>query len=539
MKGTHMKFEKKRFDFNFPETIWNRYCGFLDLTLDEFMAIQKRKLLEQITLLERSPMKNIYFKNKVPQSVEEFRKTVSLTTYEDYLPYLDKEKTDGLPAEPVVWARSSGRSSIKQFKWVPYSKEMLAKVGEFAVASFILASCNSKGDVKLKEENTCLYSLAPPPYFTGAVVARGLTDHINIRFLPSFEESRELEFKDRVKLGFTHAFTEGIDFFYGLSSILVSVGEQFGNMEKGSGGFKPSIKMLKPSALGRIIKILFLKLFRKEALKPKDIWQVKGIVAGGMDTAFFKDKIEELWGRKPLEGYGGTEMGGIALQAWNRKGMSFLPDGNFLEFIPEEDFYKSRDEKIVPRLLTMDQLEKGVYEIVITNFNGGIFVRYRTGDLIEIIGKTDDELGIDLPQMVFHARADGVIDLGGFTRLTEKRVWGIINTLGIPYAEWSIRKEYTRGKPILHLYFEPINPVTEKELQSLVHKKLMEEDSGYEAMERLLDIFPLDVTILSPGTFSSYIAIQQAEGAELAHLKPPHFNARDEVVEKLIKLSHE
>ena len=33
------------------DKIWKAYCGFLDLTLDEFMQIQKRLLLEQIDLL--------------------------------------------------------------------------------------------------------------------------------------------------------------------------------------------------------------------------------------------------------------------------------------------------------------------------------------------------------------------------------------------------------------------------------------------------------------------------------------------------------
>ena len=43
-----MKFEdklKERKDWE----LWKEYCGFLDLTIEEFMAIQNRLMLEQIS----------------------------------------------------------------------------------------------------------------------------------------------------------------------------------------------------------------------------------------------------------------------------------------------------------------------------------------------------------------------------------------------------------------------------------------------------------------------------------------------------------
>lgn len=35
-----------------PSEVWQEYCGFLDLTMEEYMAIQKRLLMEQITLMD-------------------------------------------------------------------------------------------------------------------------------------------------------------------------------------------------------------------------------------------------------------------------------------------------------------------------------------------------------------------------------------------------------------------------------------------------------------------------------------------------------
>ena len=518
------------------EEVWRKYCGFLDLSLGEFMQIQERLLMEQISLLSKSEMGRELLGGKTPSSVEEFRKAVPLSTYADY-PYLLGESIDAaledmLPVKPYLWARTSGRSMEGEFKWAPYSKEMLRKIGEFAVSSFILAACSGRGDVRLEPGDVCLYTLAPPPYFTSAV-ARGLSEELEPTFIPPLEKGDKMEFEERIREGFKLGLKTGIDLFYGLSSVLVAIAEQF---EQGSGGFRFSMDMLHPLFLYRVIKGLLQSKINGRGLLPRDLWKVKGIVAGGMDTAFYRDAIETYWGRKPLEGYGGTELGGVALQAWNYKGMTFLPDCNFLEFIPEEDFYKSReDPDYQPRAFRLDEVGLGVYELVITNFHGGIFVRYRTGDLIEIISLGDDELGIDIPQMVFHARADGVIDVGGFTRLTEKAIWHAIAETRVPYVDWTMRKEYSGGKPILHLYIELQEGVEETEdLKAVIHQKLAEKDPGYAELESMLGLDPLKITVLPPGTFAHYMEEMRAAGADLAHIKPPRIEPSEKVLNRLL-----
>ena len=39
----------------------------------------------------------------------------------------------------------------------------------------------------------------------------------------------------------------------------------------------------------------------------------------------------------------------------------------------------------------------------------------------------------------------------------------------------------------------------------------------------------LEVTKLKPGAFNHFMMEQHAAGADLAHLKPPHMNDRDEI----------
>jgi hypothetical protein len=514
------------------EEVWRQYCGFLDLSLDAFMGIQERLLMEQIDLLGKCELGRKLLGHRVPTSVEEFRQVVPLTTYDDYLPYLADKREDVLPGDVYLWARTSGRSTEYQCKWAPYSREMTGKIGDFAVAAFLLASCLGKGDVRLEPDDVCLYTLAPPPYFTGAAVARGLSEQLRPVFIPPLDRGDAMDFGERIREGFKLALKTDIDLFYGLSSVLVAVAEQFGG---GSGGFGFSMDMLHPRLLYRVLKGYVKSKLNGRGLLPRDLWKVKGIVAGGMDTSFYSQAIEAYWGRKPLEGYGGTELGGVALQTWNYKGMTFLPDCNFLEFVREDDFFSSVGVSgSQPHTLRLDELKPGVYELVITNFHGGVFTRYRTGDLVEIISLGDKELDIDIPQMIFHARADGVIDVAGFTRLTEKAVWEAIDESGVPYVDWSVRKEYLDENPVLHLYIELEEPPGDRDVKALINQKLREKDSGYVDLETMLGFDPLVVTQLAPGTFTRYVEERQAAGAELAHTKPPHINATDTVIHRLV-----
>ena len=62
------------------EELWQMCCGFLSLNLEQFMAIQKRLLLEQIELLNRCTLGKKIMRGAKPQTVEEFQEQVPLTT---------------------------------------------------------------------------------------------------------------------------------------------------------------------------------------------------------------------------------------------------------------------------------------------------------------------------------------------------------------------------------------------------------------------------------------------------------------------------
>lgn len=520
------------------EELWQMCCGFIDLSLEQFMAIQKRLLLEQIELLRNCELGRKVMRGAMPETVEEFREQVPLTTYHDYCPELLEKSEEVLPAKPLHWAHTSGRSGEYTFKWVPVSQRFAHELGILMYGTGIFAGCEGKGDVsKAREHAKIVYAIAPQPYTSG-VLAHIMQQQVVSDYLPPLEQAESMSFERRVEEGFRLALSEGFDYFFGLSIVLVAVAEQF---RKHSGERKILPLLSQPRAVFRLTKGLVKSKLAQRPMLPRDLWAIKGIMGGGTDGVVYREKIKELWGRYPLDTYVCTEGGLIATQTWDYDGMTFVPNLNFLEFIPEAEHFKWQlDHSYKPKTVLLDEVKSGEsYEMVITNFHGGVMVRYRMGDVIRITSLKNDNLSIDVPQMAFERRADDLIDLGPI-RLTERVIWQAIENSNIPHADWTARKEIVEGRPVLRLYLELKDGyiASERGVATAVYEQIKKLDDGFihqdlASIERLIDFKPIEVTLLSEGAFANYIAQRRAEGADLAHLKPPHINPSEKVLSLL------
>jgi hypothetical protein len=518
------------------EELWQMCCGFLDLSLEQFMAIQKRLLLEQIELLKNSELGRRVMGGVMPETVEEFREQVSLTTYADYLPEIVEKQEDVLPAKPAIWAHTVGRAGEYNFKFVPLSDRFLYEFVRAAGGVGLLASCDPQGNFIVEEHLKTLSTMASRHYGSG-VVGYLMQEALGFDLLPSNAE--EMTFQKRIEEGFKEALCQGLDAFGGLPSVLAYVGEMF---KQGAINVDARFLLSHPKALARFIKGLIKSKLAHRPMLPKDLWSVRVVVGGGMDTAIFGKRVEELWGRRPLELYGGTEGGIYAVQTWDYEGMTFVPNLNFFEFIPEREYFKWQlDRSYQPRTILLDEVKAGdKYELVITNFHGGALVRYRVGDLIEITSLTNEKLGIDIPQMVFHSRADDLIDIASLGRLTEKVIEEVVEKSGIPFVDWVARKELIDNKPVLHFYLEPRSDYVASEagIAAAMCKQFKKLDKKYRCnfysligdMETVLGLKPLVVTLLPQGAFSSYMAQWQVESGDLGSLEPSHINPSDEML---------
>jgi len=517
------------------EELWQMCCGFIDLSLEQFMAMQKRLLLEQIELLKNCKLGTKLMRGAMPETVDEFREQVPLTTYADYYPELPEQREDMLPGKPVLWQHTSGRSveyglRLIPYKWTPVTSRFRDELGVLMYGIGIIASCKWRGDISgAREHAKIVYTVAPRPYTSG-VLTYIMNEEITPEFLPPLEEAEKMSFEDRIELGFRQALSRGIDFFFGVPVVLVVVGEKLSQQSQNR-DIKPLLSQ--PKVLLRLVKGMLKSKMARRPMLPRDLWSVGGIMCGGTDCAVLKEKIRKLWGRYPLDTYSCTEAGIIATQTWDYDGMTFIPNLNFLEFIPEPEYSKWQlDNSYQPKTVLLDEVKVGEnYEVVITNFHGGSMVRYRMGDVIKISSLTNDKLGIDIPQMAFEARIDDVMDIGGLFRLSEKVIWQAIENTSIPYADWTARREIVGGRPVLHLYLELKDGyiASERGMAAAVFEQLVKYDEGtfYGSLARALKPIPIEVTLLSIGAFDNYIDKRRAEGADLAHLKPRHINPSD------------
>ena len=91
--------------------------------------------------------------------------------------------------------------------------------------------------------------------------------------------------------------TQGIEYFFGLGSVLYFISMSFSKLvSSGQGGGFEKAKTMSPSMVLRYLKAK--RRCKKEGreMKPKDLFHLKGFMVAGTDNCCYKDELEDLWG---------------------------------------------------------------------------------------------------------------------------------------------------------------------------------------------------------------------------------------------------
>ncbi|MCP4614726.1 MAG: GH3 auxin-responsive promoter family protein, partial [Planctomycetes bacterium] len=294
-----------------------------------------------------------------------------------------------------------------------------------------------------------------------------------------------------------------------------------------------NISRLHSNVALRVLKHAVGNLFgKRKMIAPKDLWDIKGIVSWGADTSAFAPVVYEQWDQWMLQFYGSSEAGMVAIQDWRKDGMTFLPDSVFMEFLPENINGQSSNG----HTLLIDQLEPGKrYEPVITNLYGMPFVRYRQGDLIEVVHDGASANGNTLPKVVFHNRADDLIDLFGIARLVTKTIEEALNQTGVTNGQWSVCKDHEGDRPILRLYIELPEESSHAKFAHRIHRKLMSVDRHYAEAVFVVGYNPVRVVPLGQGTFERYAKNNMNGRGDIDHYMPPRMNITDSIAAELMR----
>ena len=526
--------EGRFFDVYNSEELWRRYCSFLDLSLEEFNEIQNYLLLEQVKQVADTPLGSRIMGGRRPVSVEEFRRVVPMTSYEDYSACLGARQEEALADKCVFWCHSAGRGG--NFKWIPYTRAAFDRIARYVVAGAILAAAEKKGAVHLAPMTRVLVNLAPRPYASGSLLYY-FAQYFPYQSIPPLSQAEELDFKERTEIAFRLAMDQGIDYIFSAASVLTKIGDSFAKNER---SLSLSSTLLHPRALHRLARAWLRSRLAGRGVLPRDLWSPKGLITFGVDTAMHEEEIARIWGKVPYQAYGNTEVMIGALQAWNKKAMTLLPDVAFWEFIPQSEWPRSREDPTYqPRTVLMDELEVGKqYELVFSHFYGMPLMRYRIGDVFKVVALEDQETGVKLPQLVFQARASDIIDLAGLTQIDERTLATAIANAGISCEEWCARKEYNHSRVYLRLFLELKEEHPAEEMESLLEAQLKGVDTDFRDLERWLGVDRTVVaTLLSRGTFARYFEEKVKEGVPVAHLRPPRINPPDAAIAQLVQIS--
>ncbi|MEG0780079.1 MAG: GH3 auxin-responsive promoter family protein [Oscillospiraceae bacterium] len=525
-----MKFQDKLKNQHSNE-VWVEYCGFLDLDMESYMQIQKRLMLEQMALWSKCGLGQHFLKGKAPSTIEEFRTVVPLTTYEDYADILLLKKKEMLPDEPIIWIQTTWEGGRHPTKLAPYTRGMLETYKRNVIACLILATSTEKGSFHVKHTDRILYALAPLPFATG-LLPLALNDEIGIEFLPAVKDAVKMTFSERNKAGFKLGLKKGIEYFFGLGSVAYYVSLSLGDMAKTSGKSGKMALSCSPKMLFRLISAKYHCHQEGRELMPKDLFRLKGFMCAGTDNRCYKDDLERLWGIRPMEIFAGTEPSCVGTETWTRNGMYFFPDSCFYEFIPECELLKSMDDPdYSPKTYLMDEVVPGEkYELVISVLKGGAFMRYRVGDVYRCVGRENSEDQTKIPRFEYIDRVPSIIDIAGFTRITENSIESVIALSGLKIQDWIAAKEYTNNRPYLHLYVE----MEESSLTTqAVGKELLKEhlgvyfkyiDADYTDLKKILQMDPLEITIVRCGTFAAY---RQKTGSAPRRMNPSIYEIKE------------
>ena len=136
-----------------------------------------------------------------------------------------------------------------------------------------------------------------------------------------------------------------------------------------------------------------------------------------------------------------------------------------------------------------------------------------------------------LPRFAYVDRVPSVIDIAGFTRITENSITHAIELSGLKIAGWTAKKEYSpENRPLMHLYVELSPQVL---TSSAISAQILREhlsvyfkyvDHDYQDLKKILGIDPLKITILKCGTFDSYL---QRFGRPVRRMNPESCEVAD------------
>jgi phenylacetate-CoA ligase len=204
---------------------------------------------------------------------------------------------------------------------------------------------------------------------------------------------------------------------------------------------------------------------RVRKIRPRDLSRYSWGLFGGEPLDPYRAALRERFALEAYDLYLFTEFLYPTIECRAHDGMHLWMDICVPEIIPQSELeLETRDDAYVPRAVPLWEAERGLRgEYVLTTFGEVLpLVRYRFGDLIEIVGTEPCRCGITHPRIKVPRRSDGTICLGA-VRFPATQLDEILlrpsESGQVRRWQLEITREGYRPKPILRV--EPVDGVAD------------------------------------------------------------------------------
>ncbi|XHH08853.1 MAG: phenylacetate--CoA ligase family protein [Candidatus Bathyarchaeia archaeon] len=427
----------------------------LRLPLEELGKLSFYNLLHHKTL-ERASRSSIY-KTKwagldveTIVSYEEFSKLPYTTTKEVRQAIYEQPIDKILCGKPLHWFSTTGTTGLS--KWLPYGRRDLEAF--MLVRDRMYNMLPTDGDLRL------VTVTAPPPYIEDGLAIlnamRGMEKENNLQgitiALTQTDDEEIFNFTFDTKPNVMLAFPS-------LAARLAEIIE-----ETAPGAMKKQFSEHK-----KIKNLLLYLITRVKKVHPKDLSKFRWGLFGGEPLDPYREVLTRMYSIEPYEMYTFTEFMPPAVECRMHKGMHLWLDICLPEIILEEELEKERaDATYVPKAMPLWKTKTGQRgEYVLTTFGEALpLVRYRFGDLIEIVGMEPCGCGITHPRIKVPRRSDvSVVSLGAirfpFKQLEEK---ALSKTSHGQAKRWQLEIKREGHRPHIIIRLEPNQEIRSHQL---------------------------------------------------------------------------
>ena len=483
------------------------------------------------------------------KSVEEYKKTVPITEYDDYAPYIERMVKNGeqnvLTGRKVVhFAQSSGSVGVP--KYIPVVQEVIDLYSEVGCSrTFALAGRYLREHGRPFPYHKCLNLIEIIERKTECGIPKGAISSTvlkHVRKFMKYMQTTPMELiyptenvdQRYLKLLFALAYKD-LSFIDGafttsLVDLMVYLTCNWGKLVEDirTGKINKEIKM-SDGLRSTLEKQLKADVVRADELKAEfekgfdtpiipRIWP-RLSWTGGIGTGTFAPYTEKL--RKytgddmPHDNllYAASESIFACCMGLDRNDFLMIPQSGFYEFVPAgSDDYS--------RTYNMDELEVGKdYEIIVTNLSG--LYRYRIYDVVRVLGYYGRS-----PLVQFIYRKNQLVNLASEktnTEALEAAINGFEEETGITVTDYSVYPDTSeeRGRYVFLLETDGSALIDKcDEYACRLDEKLGDANPAYKYTRSSNELAPAVVMLLQPQTNSLWRDMMIYKGISPNQIKP-------------------